>query len=306
MRNTISLAGRRQVLGLAAVMAVASCGGSSSSGSPSSGDTGSPTSAAGGTAPMAGSEEFGLTLEELATRIEQVEGAIGACMTEAGFEYVPVDYETVKAAMDSDETAPGISDEEYVAQFGFGITTRLNEPDPVVQNGKGEQNLAVFDALPASDQEAYTRTLYGENDQATFSRAIEDEDFSEIGGCTLSAVDQFFAADEVASAYVNPVDVRLESDPRMIAALGDWSTCLRDAGYEYDHPDDIDDDLSEQLDALLNGADPATLAGPTADALTELQGYERAVAVVANDCEDTQIRPVEDQIESEIYGAPQN
>ncbi len=305
MRNTISSSGRRQVLGLAAVVAVASCGGSSTSGSPSSADTGSPTSASGGAA-TSGSEEFGLTLEELATRIEQVEGAIGACMTEAGFEYVPVDYETVKAAMDSDETAPGISDEEYVAQFGFGITTRLNEPDPVVQNGKGEQNLTVFAALPAADQVAYTRTLYGENDHATFSRAMEDEDFSEIGGCTLTAVEQFFAADEVASAYVNPVDVRLESDPRMIAALGEWSTCLRDAGYEYDHPDDIDDDLGERLDALLNGADPATLAGPTADALTELQGYERAVAVVANDCEDEHLRPVEDQIESEIYGAPQN
>lgn len=306
MRNATSRSGRRAVLGLTAAVALASCGGSGSSSGTTSptGDTGSATSPAG--AAKAGSEEFGLTLEELATRIEQVEGAIGICMTEAGFEYVPVDYETVKAAMDSDESVPGISDEEYIAQFGFGITTRLNEPDPVVQNGKGEQNLAFFAALPVADQVAYTRTLYGENEQATLSRALEDEDFSEIGGCTLTAVEQFFAVDELSSAYVNPVDLRLEQDPRMIAALGDWSTCLLDAGYEYDHPDDINDDLRERVDALLNGADPATLTGPTADALTELQGYERAVAVVATDCEDQVIKPVEEKIESEIYGAPQN
>ena len=55
-----------------------------------------------------GSEEFGLTMEALTANIEQVEGLIGDCMREAGFEYIPVDFVTVRRAMLADKTAPGL------------------------------------------------------------------------------------------------------------------------------------------------------------------------------------------------------
>ena len=74
-----------------------------------------------------GSEEFGMTKEELVKSIEDVEALIAICMREAGFEYLPVDYLTARQAMTADKSAPGLSDEEYAASFGYGITTQLLE-----------------------------------------------------------------------------------------------------------------------------------------------------------------------------------
>ncbi len=253
----------------------------------------------------AGAEEFGLTMEELAIRIEQVEGAIGSCMTEAGFQYIPVDFDTVRAGMTADGTAPGVSSDEFISQFGFGISTRLGEPDPVIEVSRG-QNAAIFDALPEGDQVAYTRTLLGENPDVNFARALEDEDFSETGGCTLDAAEQFFSDDEIVGNYQNPGDAAIDSDPRMVEAFEDWAVCLAESGYEYDDPDEVEDDIQDQVDAIVGDNDPAALSGASLDALVELQGYERAVAGLADNCEEEIVDPVTEQIEIEIYGAPQN
>ena len=252
-----------------------------------------------------GSEEFGLTTEQLASRIDTVEGAIRRCMTSAGFEYVPVDFATIKAAMGSDKTKLGVSDPDFIAQFGYGISTRLGEPDPVVLNGKGEQNVTIYAALAPNDKISYDRSLHGENPNATFARALESEDLSGTGGCTRTAIEQNFAPAELVATYVNPVDARIASDKRMIDALAKWSKCVRAAGYEYDQPDDGPVDIANRLAGILKGQDPKTLTGPALDALTQLQGYERAVAVTAHKCVTDLVEPVVAQIESEIFGAPQ-
>ena len=48
---------------------------------------------------------------------------------------------------------PGLSSEEYVKQFGLGITTQFDKP--LVTFGAGPQNNASIEALPSSDQVAY-------------------------------------------------------------------------------------------------------------------------------------------------------
>lgn len=248
-----------------------------------------------------------MSTEELAVRIEAVEAAIGQCMAAGGFDYVPVDFDTVYEAMASDGTAPGVSDEDYIAQFGFGITTFVGEPDPVVVNGRGEQNIAIYDALAAGDKDAYEQTLWGENPTITLARALENEDFSDAGGCTRTAAEQHFSPDELLGSYANPADALINADPRMIEALEAWSSCLATAGYQYDNPDVLDDDLAERLAAILGGVtDLALLDDAATAALTDLQGLERAVAQAAETCEEDHIVPVEEQIEAEIYGAAQS
>lgn len=277
-------------IGTAALVLVASCG---------DGSNGKATDA-----PIYGSEEFGLTSAELNARIEAAETKIAACMRDAGFDYLKVDAETVRDAMEADKTKPGVSDEEYVEQFGFGITTVFE--DPVLVLGRGEQNNATYAALAPAEQVAYDRALMGEEGNVGLARALEDEDLSSTGGCTLAAVESLFDEDELTGSYVNPGDVLLEQDPRMVAANKDWSTCMGAEGFDYAHEDEITDELSQRLEALLGGADPASVTGPTADALAELQGEEREVAVVATACEEEHIDPVVEKVESEIYGAPQS
>ena len=91
----------------------------------------------------------------------------------------------------------------------------------------------------------------------------------------------------------------------MIGAGTKWSDCMRADGYQYDNPDQVDDDLRARLGAILQGQDPTSVTGPTLDALKELQGEELAVASLLTDCEEEHIEPVQAAIESELYGAPQ-
>lgn len=277
-------------IGMASLFLVTACGGGSSG---SGADD----------APRYGSEEFGLTSAELNSRIEAAEAKIATCMREAGFDYIPVDAVTIRRAMEADKSKPGVTEEEYVEQYGFGITTVFE--DPVSSLGRGEQNIAVHAGLAPGDQVAYDRALVGEPGSAGLARALEDEDLSGTGGCTRKAVTSLFTEDELNGSYVNPGDVLIEQDPRMIAAIEGWATCMKTEGFDYAHPDDVTDELTERRDALLGGADPATITGAAADALAELQDEERAVAVVATACEEEEIAPVQEEIESEIYGAPQ-
>lgn len=308
-RSTV--APRRVALGVTLALLLAACGSSSNEASGSASSSASPTEAAtdesqspGAAAELPGSEEFGLTMEELALRVEQVEAAIGTCMSVAGFEYVPVDFDTIRDAQSADGTLPGVSDDDFLAQYGFGLTTLADRPNMMVTIAQG-QNGAIFEALGEADQIAYTRTLLGENDDAAFVVGLEEEDFSDTGGCTRSAVAEFFTDDELTGNYVNPGDALIDNDPRMVAAFGEWSDCLADDGFDYDHPDDLDDDLVDQLDAILGDQEAGELTGESLQALNELQGFERAIAEIAEDCEDDHIAPVEEEIETELYGAPQ-
>lgn len=252
-----------------------------------------------------GSEEFGLTMEDLALRVEQVEASIGTCMSEAGFEYIPVDFDTIRQAQSAEGTVPGVNDDDFMAQYGFGLTTLVGHENAMISTGRG-QNSAVVESLDEADRVAYTRTLLGENEEAAFVAGLEDEDFSETGGCTRHAVEQHFAQTELEGNYVNPGDALIDNDPRMAVALQAWSQCMADDGYAYDGPDDIDDDLVDQLDAIIGDQEAVDLSGASLAALDELQGFERAIAPLAEDCDDEHIAPVEDQIEVELYGAPQN
>ena len=120
----------------ALVVSIAACGGDSSSpvSTPDEGQTELAT------------EEFGLSATELATRVEDTEALIATCMSDAGFQYVALDSATVIDAMASDQTATGISDEDYVKQYGLGITTQFDKP--IVVFAAGPENATILEALP--------------------------------------------------------------------------------------------------------------------------------------------------------------
>ncbi len=282
---------RRRPVIVAALLGVATMSACGASSSPKAAD-------AGGGSGKIGNEEFGLSLETLTTRVEATENAIGECMKAAGFEYVPADFASIKQAMDSDKTAPGLSDDAYVAQYGFGITTQFDKP--IVTFGAGPKNTAVLAALAAPDQDAYRRTLWGDAPEWTHVRALEEEDFSETQGCTKAAADKLYSPDELSGAYVNPGDKLVEQDPRMIKALKAWSECVKEGGYIYDHPDQIIDDLTSKLEAITQGEDPRTVNSP---ALKELQGQELQIAKVASKCEAEHVEDIQAQVEAEVYGA---
>jgi hypothetical protein len=253
-------------------------------------------------------EEFGLTMDELVTSSEAVEASIASCMGEAGFEYIANDFATIRQGMLADKSLPGLGEQQFVAQYGFGISTlytgqppHLSELATPAQLGLGEQNIRIFKSLSEADQVAYTRTLFGDNAEATFAIGLETEDFSHTGGCTRKAVEGVFSPEQLKVTYLNPMDVRIEEDPRMIAALEKYSECLRKGGFDYSHERDIEPDLRNRLFAIAKGASIETLSDEARAALSDLQSFERALGVVAIGCEVTVLDPVAGQIESELF-----
>jgi hypothetical protein len=268
-----------------------------------------PTAVAG---PIPGKEEYGMNMQELFTAIQNVETEISKCMSEAGFEYVAVDYNTVRRGMTSDKSLPGMSESQFIDQYGYGISTlytgqapQLSELRTPAQIGLGEQNVQIFMNLSPADQVAYAHTLFGEHPDATFAVALETEDFSRTGGCTRKAIEKYFTSEQMKATFVNPFDVLVDKDPRMVTANAKYSGCLQAAGFDYNHEREIEPDLRKRLDTITGGQPVEALSAESMSALTDLQNYERALASTATDCERQYLDPVADQVERELYGGLQ-
>ena len=257
-----------------------------------------------------GTEEFGLTPRQLVQSVELVEAAIGKCMRAQGFEYVAVDYITVRRGMSADKKMPGLSEEEFIGKYGFGVSTMYTGQPPQLATGYspgkvglGERNVQNYKNLSPADQVAYSRALFGQNTDATFAVGLETENFSRTGGCTRKGIEHVFKPEQLKASYYNPKDALINKDPRMKGAIRVYAREMRKAGFDYNHPDDVESDIRERLDALTGGGTvPVEKMSPEQlAALRELQDYERRVAVIDFDLAERIFDPVEEKIEREMY-----
>lgn len=257
-----------------------------------------------------GLEEFGFTLDELVVKVDATEALIAECMQDAGFEYVAVDFNTVRRGMLADKALPGLTQPEFKALYGFGISTLYADVDvPQLASdfvpakiGLGEQNVAIWLGLSPTDQIAYNHTLLGDNLAATFAVSLEAEDFSQIGGCTRTAIKSVFPIDELSPRTANPLDYVQSQDPRMIAAVQQYADCIHTAGYDYSSPEELEPDIEDRFEEITGGVALGKLSDEAKAALAELQDEERALAVASWNCEHTYIHPVQD----ELRGQPQD
>jgi hypothetical protein len=260
--------------------------------------------------PGVGKEEFGLTTRQLVQKVERVEASIARCMRAQGFRYVAVDYKTVRRGMSADKNIPGLSEEEFTEKYGFGLATLYTGQPPQVASGYspgkvglGEQNIAIYKNLSPADRVAYNRALFGENAGATFAVGLETENFSRTGGCTRAAIEEVFDPEQLKSSYYNPLDAYINNDPRMRAALREYAAEMRKAGFAYDHPDEVENDIRERLDAITDGGSIPleALSSDRRAALEKLQDYERRVAVKNLELQEEIFDPVEERIEKELF-----
>lgn len=257
-----------------------------------------------------GGEEFGLTQRELVQAVAKVETLISQCMRKEGFSYIAADYNTVRKGMSADKRLPGMSEEDFVKQHGFGVSTLYTGEPPQLAKGYspgkvglGERNVEIYKKLSAADQVAYNRTLFGENTGATFAIGLETENFSMTGGCTRKAIEQVFKPEQLKASYYNPKDALINKHPRMKSALRFYAAEMRKAGYTYNHPDEVEADVRARLAALTNGGTvlvgnmtPEQKAG-----LKQLQEYELRVAAKNIQLQQEVFDPVEEQILEEMY-----
>ena len=105
------------------------------------------------------------------------------------------------------------------------------------------------------------------------------------------------------ASYYNPKDALINKDPRMKAALREFAAEMRKAGFNYNHPDDVEPDIRERFYAITGGGTvPIEKLSPEQrDALKKLQDFERRVAVKCLELAEEIFDPVEEQIEKELF-----
>ena len=257
-----------------------------------------------------GTEEFGLSQRELVQAIERTEDLISKCMRAQGFEYIAADHATVRAGMAADKKMPGLSEEQFVSRYGYGVATVYTGQPPQLASGYspakvglGERNVQFFKSLSPADQVGYNRALMGESGNATFALALETENLSQTGGCTRKAVEQVFKPDQLKAAYYNPQDALIRNDRRMKAAVAFYAREMKKAGFDYGHPDEVESDLRTRLNAMTdNGRIPVDkLSVDQRAALKKLQAYELAVAAKSVKLQEEVLVPVEERIQEELF-----
>ena len=89
----------------------------------------------------------------------------------------------------------------------------------------------------------------------------------------------------------------------MKAALRYYTSEIRKAGFNYNHPDEVEPDIRERLAALTGGGTiPVEKMSPEQKAaLKELQTYELRVALKNFQLAEELFDPVEAKIEEEMY-----
>jgi hypothetical protein len=273
---------RHPFLAAAVVAAVflASCGGDD----PQPADT-----------PVELEDQLGFSESGVAERQSRVEGHIQGCMKAQGFDYVPVDPLAQRAALTGKAR---MSDEEFLDQFGYGISTLFGRGSP-----QSDPNEQLRRSLGPADRAAYDRALWGDNPGLTFAEAIDNDAATELGGCTRKATEEVFGGATVLATLQGKFDEleeRITQDQRMVKAVERWSACMEERGYRYAEPEEIDTDVLKRFHAIVGSG---TQAGSTAPAdpalrydrarLAELKREEVKIARADLACEKREITPVE-------------
>jgi hypothetical protein len=234
-------------------------------------------------------------------------------MRAQGFEYVAVDYKTVRRAMNADKVLPGLEEKQFIEKFGFGISTLYTGKAPQVATGYspakmglGRQNVEIYQGLPPADQIAYRRALFGENASATFAVSLDAENFSRCGGCTRRAIEKVFEPQLLKATYYNPKDALVAKDPRMRDAVRKYVARMREAGFDCENPDLVESYVIEQLDVITSGGSVLVekLSPEQLAALEKLQDYERRLAVTNLKLEEEILEPVALRVERELFTRP--
>jgi len=250
-------------------------------------------------------DQLGFDQAGILERQSRVEAATGDCMKQQGFEYVPVDPLAQRAAVTGSSR---LSDEDFLNQFGYGISTLYGRGTP-----QSDPNERIRNGLSSADRAAYDRALTGENVGVTFAQAVDSGDFTRLGGCTKQATEQVFGGTQVLTSLqgkLDELDNQIQEDQRMVRAVEQWSGCMTQAGYRYSEPDEIDGDITKRFKTIVGASvEPGATAPPTASAtydkaaLTTLQHDEVATAVADLSCEKRDITPVENVVRPEYEAA---
>lgn len=232
--------------------------------------------------------------DEYAAQSKEVEELVAACMSDEGFEYVPVDQTQGMGSAEIEEI--DYNSEEWVIENGYGMS---QSPEQIAESQEqGEEwvdpNQPYVESLSATEQEAYYATLYGE--PPAEDELSEDGSYEynwETAGCQGAADhevrgEQAFDQEENQPLFdaINAMYEDLQTDPAFAELDAEWASCMADAGYaDFSQKPDAMNAVVERSNGLWeNAADPET--GPTPEEQAEVREYELEVALADFTCSE--------------------
>lgn len=242
----------------------------------------------------------------------KVQSAIAQCMRDEGFEYTPVDPAAMMSFGGMDEDIP-FDSKEWAETYGLGMSFTVGGDAPEPTEMPTDPNAEYLESLSEAETSAYYKALHG--DMPEFDPTEEPTEDSigfELGGCEGEARKSTDNSTAFFNEFGDEMDElyqKAQADPAFVAATEKWSTCMDDAGYDYDDQNAMYEDASERMTALFNGAGETSIAipdgasgaatsavsGASTDGLgqpdpideekrAEVQAWERDVAVANWEC----------------------
>jgi hypothetical protein len=276
------------------VALLAGCGGSGGGGGQAT-TNGAKPAAAGGSV----EDDLGFTRAGIAGAQAKVENAIAACMRNEGFEYIPSDPVAAQAALTG---KPNMSDEEFERTYGHGIATLYGKG-----SAQSDPNARIRAQLGDADRRAYDRTLNGGRPEQTFAYAIDNGDFSQLGGCTKQATEAAFGGTKLLTTLqrkLDELDESIVNDQRVVRAHARWTTCMRDStGEQFEDSEAVENDIRTRLAAIVGEVLPPGEVAPEGSydkaALAALARREVELTRADLACEAKFVTATEDKVRAE-------
>ena len=244
-------------------------------------------------------EQLGFTRNGVTAAQAKVENEIAACMKAEGFEYVPSDPVAAQAALTG---KPNMSDEEFERTFGHGIATLYGKG-----TAQSDPNARLRAQLGEADRRAYDRTLHGGDPQQTFAYAIDNGDFSDLGGCTRKATEAAFGGTRLLTTLqreLDELDEAILADSRVVRAQEAWSRCMRAAtGESFEDSEAVEETIRERLEQIVGEPVAPGQVAPEGSydkaAVAQLARLEVEWTNQDLACEEEHIADVEDEVRRE-------
>lgn len=228
---------------------------------------------------------------------------IAQCMTDLGWEYIPVPWqEGGYVTYDSEEEeGPMWGTLEFAKQYGYGIVSWPGQDEEPTEEPTGgewvDPNQEYVDSLSESEQEAYWIDLYGNWDGwgeelDEDGNPIEpDIDWSQMGCDGKARADQQgeqpYEDPEFTELFerMNEVYATWENNSDMAALEQEWASCMSGKGFTFASRDEAMNDMYEQSNKLWENVDwEKQPDGPAQADLDAFQKIEIEQATVDFQC----------------------
>lgn len=221
----------------------------------------------------------------------QSEEVVAACMLEQGFEYEPVDNTGTAVEMPGEDL--DYNSREYAETYGYGVATTFEESQASAEEQSDawvDPNQEYVEAMSETERTAYYEALYGVQTEYVEGEEPPAYDWT-TAGCQGKAQHEVYG--EMNGAWEMPefTDLQeqisklyeqVQTDSAYTELQASWSSCMADAGYEYESQMAVTEDLNERMNAVYeqmgDGSDVDTAL------VDEIAALEVKVATADFDC----------------------